>query len=153
DDLARDIQSLLKEMTTGNASSVPGSASDQRKAVYLAWTTSDLQDSRDRIRRERMDRDLVVLPETDPPMRADLFADSVRRALEQCQLSIHPLGSRFGIVPEGDNRSLVWLQHDLATERYKQGAFRRILWMPPDLVVEEETQKDFLGRLEREIGG
>src|SRR5215475_10461944 len=154
DDLARDIQSLLREMATGNASSVPGSApSDQRKAVYLAWTTSDLQDSRDSIRRELLDRDLVVLPETDPPMRADSLADSVRRALGQCQLSIHPIGSRFGVVPEGDSRSLAWLQHDLATERYKLGAFRRILWMPPDLVVQEETQKDFLGRLEREIGG
>jgi hypothetical protein len=153
DDLARDIHLLLKDLARETIAAQQQGKSQNGKAVYLAWTTSDLQDSRDRIRRELLDRDLVVLPETDPPMQADSFADSVRRALGQCQLSIHPIGSRFGVVPEGDNRSLAWLQHDLATERYKRGAFRRILWMPPDLVVQEQTQKDFLGRLEREIGG
>ena len=57
------------------------------------------------------------------------------------------------MVPEGDSRSLGWLQHDLATERYKQGAFNRILWMPQDLAVKEDKQRDFLGRIEQEIGG
>src|SRR5262249_1303044 len=153
DDLARDIHLLLKDLARETTVVRQQNKSQNDKVVYLAWATSDLQDSRDKIRREVVDGGWVVLPETDPPMRADSFADSVRRALRQSQLSIHPIGSRFGVVPEGDSRSLAWLQHDLATERYKQGSFRRILWMPPDLVVQEETQKDFLGRLEREIGG
>src|SRR5215813_1051966 len=44
DDLARDIHLLLKDLAKGTI------IHQNKKAVYLAWTTSDLQDSRDRIR-------------------------------------------------------------------------------------------------------
>jgi hypothetical protein len=156
DDLARDIQSLLKEMMTGNIPTAATPATEKRKAVYLAWTTSDLSDSRDSIRRELHDRGYSVLPETSPPLLADSFIQAVRQSLEKCCLSVHPIGGRFGIVPEGERRSLPWLQHELACERQKQGGFQRLVWMPPALDISkitEPSQKEFITQLETEIGG
>jgi hypothetical protein len=106
------------------------------KKVYLAQTTSDLRDERDRIKRELMHRGFYVLPDGDLPIdRAEDFEDSVRRHVERCALSIHLIGASYGSIPEGEEeRSVVRWQNEIAAERSRTDAeFARLIWMPPGL--------------------
>jgi hypothetical protein len=153
DDLAKDIHLVLKQLNPTSPAAPPSPMLDGNKRVYLAWTTSDLNESRDDIRRELIDRGYTVLPEASPPLVADSLMATVRQALKQCCISVHPIGSTFGIVPEGASRSLAWLQHELATERYKVGQFSRLVWLPPGIEAKEHAQTEFLSYLEKEIGG
>jgi hypothetical protein len=61
-------------------------------------------------------RGYVVLPERSLPPYYPDFEQVVRENLEGCKLSIHLIGARYGMVPEGAERSLVVLQNELAIQ-------------------------------------
>ena len=64
--MAARSSSLLKQV---RARDVPPAAPDpNRRWVYLATTTSDVADERDRIKRELLERGHVVLPDAPLPM-------------------------------------------------------------------------------------
>jgi hypothetical protein len=153
DDLAKDIHTLLQEINGGSTNPKSEAASHAATSVYLAWATTDRADDRDSIKRELVDRNFEVFPKSDPPLDANAFAYVVQTSLDRCDYSIHPIGARFGMVPEGDNRSITWLQHELAAQRYQRGSFRRVLWMPRGLEVQDPPQKAFIDHLKDELGG
>ncbi len=142
DDVAQEVRVLIdsilkRELATTQHHAPPAT-------VYLAITSSDLQNERDILRRELQDRGHTVLPDRPLPWSGDRFAESVRNDLHRSHLSIHMLGARYGIVPEGEQRSIVELQSDLATEQN----LRRITWMPPGLSITDERQATFLKALQ-----
>jgi hypothetical protein len=151
DELAKDIAELLKRM---GLSSAPGerSVKSNRPMVYLAETTLDLDDKVSELRRDLKDRGYVVLPDGDLPYRADAYKKKVRESLKQAMLSIHLVGAAYGIVPEGDAKSNVWLQHDLAMERGADPNFLRLIWLPRDLSPSEPRQRDFIAYLHDDAG-
>lgn len=55
------------------------------------------------------------------------------------------------MVPEGEDRSIVALQNDLAAERREQ-PFSRLLWIPPGLEILEDKQKTFINSLRQYSG-
>ena len=57
------------------------------------------------------------------------------------------VGERFSLVPEGSERSLIELQNELATERANNGAFSKLVWIPPRLVVADERQRQVIEQL------
>ncbi len=65
-------------------------------------------------------------------------------------MSIHPIGRKYSLVPEGGTESLIELQHELATERAMQGGFSRLLWIPDGLQVDDERQRQVIERLKRD---
>jgi len=142
DDVAQEVRVLIDSILKR------GSAATQHHAppatVYLAITSSDLQNERDILRRELQDRGHTVLPDHPLPWSGDRFVESVLSDLRRSHLSIHMLGARYGIVPEGEQRSIVELQSDLATEQN----LRRITWMPPGLSITDERQATFLKALQ-----
>jgi hypothetical protein len=141
DDVAQEVRVLIDSiLKQGSITSQPQVAA---QTVYLAITSSDLQNERDTLRRELQDRGYIVLPDHTMPWSGDQFAESVRSDLKRSQLSIHMLGSRYGIVLEGEQRSIVELQSDLATEQ----DLGRITWMPPDLSITDERQAAFVKAL------
>lgn len=141
DDVAQEVRVLIDSiLKQGSTTSQPQVAAQM---VYLAITSSDLQNERDTLRRELQDRGYIVLPDHPMPWSRDQFAESVRSDLKRSQLSIHMLGSRYGIVLEGEQRSIVELQSDLATEQ----GLGRITWMPPDLSITDERQAVFVKAL------
>src|SRR5262249_61193377 len=127
DDVARDIHQLLKAMKGPPSNPEKKAPADSVTSVYLAWTTSDRNDDRDSIRRELVDRNFDVFPKSDPPLDSRSLASVVANALDRCDYSIHPIGARFGIVPEGENRSITWLQHEIAAQRYRRGGVWGVL--------------------------
>ncbi len=106
------------------------------KKVYLAQTTADLRDERDRIKRELLQRGFYVLPDRDLPTdSASEFEPAVREQIERCVLSVHLIGESYGVIPDGEEeRSIIRWQADIAAEQTQKGSkFVRLIWMPPGL--------------------
>lgn len=144
DDLAQDIATVLKQMHARAHANV--TAAQPTTAVYLAETTSDLEDEAREIRRDLKARGFEVLPEGDLPYRCKDLRARVEADMSRCLLSIHLIGREFGFIPEGEcEKSISWLQSEYAIEYQKKaGRFTRVLWMPPGLKASDSRQERFI---------
>ncbi|MFL6199346.1 MAG: hypothetical protein ACJ76J_09230 [Thermoanaerobaculia bacterium] len=144
DDLAYDITKLLELMRQNG----DGDKTEVRRGtVYLAETSFDLRDEREAVKRDLIRNGYEVLPDQPLPLVTGDFAASVRAQLARCTLSIHLVGKNYGVVPEGETRSIIVLQHEIAAERSAADGLSRLIWLPPGLVVEDERQRELLGYL------
>jgi hypothetical protein len=151
DELAKDIAAVLM----GMAQSTPKVASHAeagKPVVYVAETTSDLDDKLGEIRRDLKDRGYVVLPDGDLPYRAEAYQQKVRELLNQAVLSVHLVGAGYGFVPEGETKSNVWLQYELAAERGADPNFFRLIWTPKGVSPPDQRQRAFIDHLNDEAG-
>jgi len=151
--LAIEITNQLKTLTNGNSAKAPEAdkkALEKAGTVYLAETTLDLETQRNSIKRELEQLNYTVLP--DRPLRYDpTLTPTVNEYLERCTLSIHLVGERYGIVPEGAEQSVIALQHQLALERAKADpSFSRLVWLPPSLEAKEDRQQSFIQGLQND---
>jgi hypothetical protein len=153
DDLAWDIKQVIEKQEA-----VPPEASSsvpfEKPGVYLADVTSDLAAERDNIKRELQHYGYKVLPDRELPLEGAALEVAVREHLARCALSIHLVGSRYGLIPEGPGRrSVVQIQEELAAERATvDPAFSRLIWMPPGISPAEEIQQKFIQSLQNNIG-
>jgi hypothetical protein len=146
DELARDIATMLMDIAKLKRSAQPEQKAD-RAIVYVAETTSDLDEKASELRRDLKDRGYLVLPAGDLPYRANAYKEKVRDGLKQAVLSVHLVGADYGFVPEGETKSNVWLQHDLATERGSDPSFVRLVWMPGEVASSDARQQGFIKEL------
>ena len=128
----------------------------KRRTIYLAETGHDLSIQRNIIRRELQRHGYVVLPGQMLPIRAEELERTVRKDLEECSLSIHLIGSAYGEIPEGSERSVVDIQNKLAAEhavikRSRKEEFSRLIWIAPNLRNASDKQKGFIDSLRRDI--
>lgn len=147
EDLAYDIYQLLERLKSQERSEDPAAA-PSGTTIYLAETTFDLSLERDKIKRELQQRGHTVLPDRPLPLNAPDFQSIVRYYLQQCQLSIHLIGEKYGIIPESESRSIVCLQNELAAERSSDPSFSRLIWIPAGLTASDERQKEFVRYLQ-----
>jgi hypothetical protein len=148
DDLAHDISELLKgirNLRGGFSTSAPGRPDI---TVYLAETTSDLSDDRDRIRRELQQRGYGILPDRPLPLNAEKLNAMVKDFLNRSNLSVHPVGAYYGVVPEGETRSLVCIQNELAAGRSGDPSFSRLIFMPVGLTAKEGRQEEYVRHIQ-----
>ncbi len=145
DDLAQDLKTLLEFVESPDVVDVPAAAG--QTTIYLALTTLDLQEQRDAIRRDLQQHNYTVLPEHPLPTVGGEIETAVREDLARCSLSVHLVGKRYGLTPEGAVSSIVEIQNELAVERTAKGGFARLLWIPPDLQVDDPRQRDVIARL------
>ncbi len=118
-----------------------------RATVYLAESTSDVREQRESLRRDLQQHGFRVLPERPIPHESDEAMAAVQDDLAQSRLAIHLLGKHYGLVPEGATQSLAELQYELATLRSRQGRFSRLLWIAPNLQVDDARQRALLDRV------
>lgn len=150
DDLAYDISTLLevlrKEFAAGDRPVVVAVA--KPCTVYLAETTTDLKKEREAIRRDLLQHGYTVLPACSLPLTVDELKAQVAADLAKCQMSIHPIGGTYGLVPEGCEKSLIEIQNELAIERdEKDSGFVRLLWIPPGKKFEDARQSALVDQL------
>jgi hypothetical protein len=119
--------------------------------IYLAETTSDLNDQRDLIKRELQQHGHIVLPDKGLPLFAPTLQETVREYLGRSELSIHLLGASYGVIPEDAEKSLAHIQSELAEER--DASLRRIVWMPAGLEVRHEAQKKLISHFQLGLNG
>lgn len=135
EDLAQAIKRAIETARPKQQHSAADDLPLARK-VYLAQTTIDLRDERDRIKRELLQRSYFVLPDHDLPIdSAAEFEAAVRDDITRCVLSVHLIGESYGAIPDGEeDRSVVRWQSDIAQEQtQKDSKFVRLIWMPPGL--------------------
>lgn len=153
DDLAFDIKQLIEKQQTGSQEATAASVPFEKPGVYLADVTSDLAEDRDNIKRELKHYGYKILPDRELPLEVASLEAAVREHLARCALSIHLVGSRYGIIPEGEKRSVVQIQADLATERVSvDPSFARLIWMPPEITPAGDLQERFVESLQNKIG-
>jgi hypothetical protein len=119
EDLCYDIKRSLVLRATGK------DPEQDSATVYLAETSSDVVGVRGQLLQELVARGHSVLPDRPLPWTAEELMHSVRGDLNRAQLSVHLIGSRSGIIPEGETRSIVALQYELAL---LQADIKRVVW-------------------------
>ncbi|RZM77908.1 TIR domain-containing protein [Leptolyngbya iicbica] len=168
-DLAYDIHQTL-EILDAQVGQPPltepqfGAVAADRKVIYLADTTPDLQVDRERIRRELEQAGHQVLPEQPLPSEPGAFKQTVCEALTRAHLSVHLLSPYPSQPPAGQSPTQEQLYRQLVTARTRdqvalaaqcgQGRsdFSRLLWLPPDtgavapddFVTELQSDPDFI---------
>jgi hypothetical protein len=145
EDLAQDIKLLLEQLEPKETPS----PMPLGKTIFLAETTSDLADDRDKVKRELRQFGHVILPDQPLPTSRPKLEHLVRGCLDRARLSVHLIGEHYGFVPEDEpERSAIWLQEDLARERGDNAEFSRLIWLPPGLEPKDERQRKFVETLQ-----
>jgi hypothetical protein len=122
------------------------------KTIFLAETTSDLKHNRKNIQRELEKEGLTIFP--DPSFQADKeFREQVQSFISRCKLSIHLVGSKYGSIPEEEEKSIVEIQNELAAEQAQRNKLMRLIWIDPDLKVTGERHERFIENLEKVAAG
>ncbi len=149
EDIAYDIYQLMEAIKTRKTETTQRSV-PPRPTLYLAETTYDLTSPRDTIKRQLQQRGCLILPDRPLPLNADELQKQIRANLERCSLSIHLIGENYGLVPEGETRSLAEIQHQLAISRSHDEGFSRLIWMPLGLQAKDERQQRFIESLKKD---
>lgn len=144
-DTAYEITDLLVKMRDSDAEN---EQKTPLATVYLAETTSDLRDERDRIKNELRQQGYTVLPDEPLPLNGEGFSAAVANHLEHSALSIHLIGGKPGMVPEDERRSAVRLQNDVAARFSADRGLRRIIWIKPDTAANGEGRGKLIEVLE-----
>ncbi|HAH99826.1 MAG TPA: hypothetical protein DCO70_10845 [Verrucomicrobiales bacterium] len=147
-DLAHEVSQLLKAMNdqeSGNGT--PTVKATDNKKIFLATTTTDLQSERDRIYRNLIERGYQIFPDQPMPLVGAEFKVAVREHLEKCDASIHLIGSSYGMVPEGEDNSVIDIQNSIAADTTTTRTLHRFIWMPRDQIVTEPRQASFIDEL------
>ena len=153
-DLAYDIHEALLIMKEGELKAEVKNIY-RRKTIYLAETGHDISVQRNIIKRELQRHGYIVLPKNTLPTQLEEVERAVRKDLEDCSLSIHLVGSAYGEIPEGSDRSIVDIQNRIAAEisvakRKSKSDFSRLIWIAQNLKNASDKQKAFIETLKRD---
>jgi hypothetical protein len=144
DDLALYIKGLLEDIDKPCEVNPP----EKEKTVYVAQTSSDLLDERDKIVRELQDRGYFVLPDKELPHQTPDYQNAVQENLKRACLSIHLIGEKYGLIPEDETKSIVVLQNEIAAEFSHNTGLPRLIWIPDDIQPIDERQLKFISSLQ-----
>ncbi len=150
--LAWEIAQILKllEPNVRSAAAAAPIVAEKPKlpTVYLAECSFDQRDLREALDAELKGHGYRVLPEQPLAREEVVYVAQVSKLLEQCQLSIHLVGSAMGAVPDGPSqKSILALQSDLALQFSRKHNLRRIICMPENLLSQQPEQSAFIERL------
>ncbi len=153
-DLAYDIHDALMILNEGDIKSEVKNIY-KRKSIYLAETGHDLSVQRNIIKRELQRHGYIVLPKNTLPTQINDVEREVKRDLDECSLSIHLIGSAYGEIPEGAERSIVDIQNKLAAEaalakKQTRQEFSRLIWISQNLKNASDKQKSFIDTIKRD---
>ncbi|WP_333820395.1 DUF4062 domain-containing protein [Ohtaekwangia sp.] len=154
-DLAYDIYEILLFLKD-STSPAEVKTIYKRKTIYLAETGHDLSVQRNIIKRELQRHGYNILPNQTLPANAGDLERLVRKNLDESSLSIHLIGSAYGEIPEGSEKSVVDIQNKLAAEKSIQvkengQEFTRLIWISPNLTHASERQKSFIENIKRDV--
>lgn len=146
DDVAQDLSRLLRAMAS------PGGAPPASAAatVFLAWSTGDLAEEREKLRRELEARQYRVVPTGAPPLDAAGVRARVLADLRDAKVAIHLIGALYGFVPEGEARSIIELQSDQAIYEASTSTAARIFWLAPNEQSQDPRVSALVDRVQRQ---
>ncbi len=149
-DLAHDVCQILTALQQAHSRQTPAPEPGvKRQWVYVATTTSDVSDERDRVRRELLERGHMVLPDAPLPFLSRDVEAVVQECLARCTIAIHLLGRHYGVTPEDSSESIPALQVRCSSMHAERGKLQRLIWMPGDDPL-DERQRGFLKRVQED---
>jgi len=107
----------------------------QRPNIYLAWTSSDLKESREEMAIILNKAGFNVLPSTDCPGDDETFKIKAAEEISKCVCSLHMLSGEFGRRFEADDEiSFPSYQFAEARKRVEKPGddFNIFVWLDPD---------------------
>jgi hypothetical protein len=122
-EMAQDVWDLLSRLKTRALTPA------RNLAIYVAITTSDLQDWRDPIVQQLTAWNCRVLPESPLPTASEALRAAIDEALGACVLSVHCLGPKVGFTAEDEVNPIDVLQ--LLHARAK--GLERLVFQAPSL--------------------
>jgi hypothetical protein len=143
--VAADVKRLVTLLRTEQA------APREATTVYLASVTQDRREARGMLATELERLGCTVLPDRQLPTDEAALDRVVSEMLARSRLSIHLIGTSYGLVPEGTGQlSVIELQNDLAARCAREGGLQRVIWLPEGTSSPQPPQADFIGRLHRD---
>lgn len=149
-DLAYEITELLKQFQHPAYEPSGSYISSVKEPIFLAETTSDLSEQRDRVKSELRQLGYPILPDQPLPLEASALRKALQADMGRCALCVHIIGENSGFIPEGDQRSVIRLQNDIAAQCSRDHGLRRLIWMAPELMPNNERQQKFIHYLEND---
>jgi class 3 adenylate cyclase len=107
----------------------------QKPSIYLAWTSSDLKDTREEMALILTKAGFNVFPTTDCPADDNIFTGKVQEEMSKCVCSLHMLSGEFGRRFEKDEEtSFPQYQFQEARKRVDQPGeeFNVFIWQEPE---------------------
>ena len=178
-DLAYDIAELIRKIDTapalgatnqapsaktepavsvadGSRDRLPDGAADQASSaktklpVYLADCSKDRQPDREAIKTDLRPFGYPILPEVQLPLDEESFLAELDSIMARSKLSVHVVGTVYGIVPEGGEKSREVLQNELALQYGQKSGLKRIIWIPTGTRSDQPKQQEFIDTLSRD---
>ena len=150
DDVAQDLARLLGSMAASGGAALVTPPAAAAGTVFLAWTTGDLSEEREKLRRELEARNYRVVPAGAPPPDATAVREGVAAALREAKVAIHLIGALYGFVPEGEERSIIELQSDEALYQASNSAAARIFWFAPNVQTQDPRLRGLVDRMQKQ---
>ncbi len=148
--LADEIVSMIETLEESAQESIADVTADN-STVYLAECAYDMRPERDRLVAELRKHGHKVLPEERLPELELEYIEAVAELLDQCQLSIHLVGSAYGSVPDGPSlKSTTILQNEVAVAKAKSSGLKRLIWSPTKAEPQSDDQQEFVTQLHRD---
>jgi hypothetical protein len=149
--LAYDIATFIRKIEDPTAEGLRNAAAAPgvKPTIYLAECSFDRRGAREALESELRLHGYPVLPDTQLPKLEEDYIAEVESCLARCQFSIHLVGSKYGVVPDGPSeKSVTILQNELAIARYKGGGgLRRIISLPQGTRSDSSLQQAFIESL------
>ncbi len=121
----------------------------EKEVVFLAETGFDQYTSREVIRRELIHYGYTVLPKKIISSNEEKAKEYIKSCIEKSDLSVHLISSSEGRLI--GNTGIVYLQNNIAAQYCtKSNNYKRLLWIPYDLVFENEDQRVSVEKLKRD---
>jgi hypothetical protein len=98
-----------------------------RFAVYVAATTSDLDQERKAVIQQLSAWGHPVLPSVALPVDSANLRSVVESIVAECGFSVHLMSGQRGMIPETEERPLIAVQYEVAATR----GLERVVWVSP----------------------
>ncbi|GAL86315.1 hypothetical protein CAP2UW1_2208 [Sporocytophaga myxococcoides] len=128
---------------------------DRSKSLYLAEVTRDLIPVREEIRRELLQLGYKVYPNSPILGSSKEKEKMINEQIKNCVLSVHLLGKIFeetseGNIPNYNFENQIAAQYYIDKVEGKSLDFKRIIWIPDNLLIQNENQKKFISQVHKE---
>ena len=149
-DLAHELcESIKRQRNLKDQGGDSGGVVETKEKIFLAPTTSDLTKEYDTVKRELKEHGYHVVPDHPLPLSADQINETLEEMISDCVTSIHLMGDRYGIIPEGATSSISEILLRFTSNKSKDG-LKRFIWSPRDFSSAEPKQIELLEKIQED---
>jgi hypothetical protein len=151
-DLAQAIKKYIKTLPSDKSdekAAPPPAPPADGPCIYLAEPSPDLWDQYEDIRRDLVQRGNAFIPtelngQAPKPQSADVYRQSVRDEIAKCRLAVNLVGKSSNGYPRLSELSYQQLQMEVAAERDVHSDYKRLIWLPKDIQIDDPEQQKFI---------